>query len=397
MAKLKKTIFTLNVDEYSPEITELTYPLLKHYAGKIEADFHIISERKYPKYAPVYEKLQIYDLGREMKNDWNIYIDSDALVHPDFFDVTEFLNKDTVCHNGADMANNRWRYDHVFKRDKRHIGSCNWFTIASDWCLDLWHPLDIPYEEALEQIFPIQAELNTVITRDHLVDDYTLSRNIARFGLKFTTVLKILEELKDPGTYLWHQYTMPVDVKVKEMRKILANWEISDYKDPRIEGWMTYSELIWLYLTAKKMDSVVEVGVWKGRGAHALASGCPGKVYLVDDFSMNLKEHPEVEAELRKNMSRFKNVEIMKMKSLEAASHFADKSIDMVFIDGAQDWLSVYNDIEAWYPKCKKIICGHDWDKESVKLGVTDTNFISRVEVGNIWSIDKTILIHDGR
>src|SRR5882672_8362849 len=144
---MKKTIFTLNVDGYSSEITELTYPLIKQYANKIGADFHIIKTRKYPEYPAVYEKMQIYDLGREMQNDWNIYIDSDALVHPDMFDVTEFLSKDTVCHNGTDMANNRWRYDRYFQRDKRHIGSCNWFTIASDWCLDLWHPLDIAYKE----------------------------------------------------------------------------------------------------------------------------------------------------------------------------------------------------------------------------------------------------------
>jgi len=279
MGQLKKTLFTLNVDNYAPEITELTYPLFKRYAAKIGADFHIINERKSPKMPPPYEKLQIYDLGRKMENDWNIFFDADALIHPDMFDVTQFINKDTVCHNGADMANNRWRYDRYFERDKRHIGSCNWFAAASDWCLDLWHPLeDMSYEAALENIFPIQNELNTVITREHLIDDYILSRNIARFGLKFTTLLQIQEQLKENGTYLWHQYTLPVDEKVKEMRRILAFWEVSDYKATQIEGWMSYAELIWLNLTAKKMNSIVEIGSWKGRSAHALASACPGKV-----------------------------------------------------------------------------------------------------------------------
>ena len=36
-------------------------------------------------------------------------------------------------------------------------------------------------------------------------------------------------------------------------------------------------------------------------------------------------------------MSGFKNVEILKMDSVEAASRFEDNSIDMVFIDGAHD------------------------------------------------------------
>ena len=109
-------------NNYAPEITELTYPLIKHYAEKIGADFYTITERKFPNMPPVYEKMQIYDLGKKMENDWNIYIDSDALVHPDFFDVTNFIKKDTVVHNGADMANNRWRYDKYFIRDGRNIG-----------------------------------------------------------------------------------------------------------------------------------------------------------------------------------------------------------------------------------------------------------------------------------
>jgi len=238
---MKKTIFTLNVDNYAPSITALTYPLIKRYAHKIGAEFYIIRERKHPKRPPVFEKMQIYDLGKEMGNDWNIYIDSDALIHPDLFDVTEFITKDFVLHTGNDLAGNRWRYDNYFRRDGRHIGSCNWFTVASNWCLDLWHPLDIPYEEALENIFPIQNELNTVITRDHLIDDYLLSRNIARFGLKFTTMYDLAAKHKDNGSYFWHQYTHTIGEKIngwdeKEkgvivhrpgMLKILEQWGVN--------------------------------------------------------------------------------------------------------------------------------------------------------------------------
>ncbi len=224
---MKKTIYTLNVNHYSPEITALTYPLIEHYARKIQAEFYIIEQRRWPDYAPVYEKLQIYDLQKERGDDWSIYIDSDALVHPDTFDITEFLHKDQVCHNGADMANNRWRYDNYFRRDGRHIGSCNWLTIASDWCRDLWHPLeDITYPEALENIFPIQEELNTVITRDHLIDDYVLSRNIAKYGLHFTTVFEIMERFKIPGGYFWHQYTVTKEVKLAQMKEVLEKWGV---------------------------------------------------------------------------------------------------------------------------------------------------------------------------
>ena len=95
---MKKTLWTLNIDDYAPAITALTYPLLERYAHKIGADFQIIDERWYPDWPVVYENLQIYRRGRG--NDWNLYIDSDALVHPDLFDITEVLSRDTVLHNG---------------------------------------------------------------------------------------------------------------------------------------------------------------------------------------------------------------------------------------------------------------------------------------------------------
>src|SRR6185295_5670102 len=155
----RKTIFTLNIGDYAPEVVKITRPLLVHYARKIGADIHDITERKFPEWPVVYEKLQIHELGAAPG--WNIYIDSDTLIHPDMFDVTDHLHLDTVCHNGKDMAGNRWRYDKYFRRDGRHIGSCNWWAVASDWCVDLWRPLDdITLEEAVANIYPTVDERN---------------------------------------------------------------------------------------------------------------------------------------------------------------------------------------------------------------------------------------------
>jgi hypothetical protein len=226
---LKKCVFVLCVDNYAPAITALTYPLLKHYAKKIGAEFHVIKERKFPEFAPVYEKLQIYELAQEMQNDWNIYIDSDTLVHPDLFDITCHIPRDTVIHHGNDMASVRWTYDRFFRRDGRNIGSCNWFTAASDWCIELWKPLDdITHDEALANIHPIVNELNTVVKADHLIDDYTLSRNIAKYGLKFNNLMNIMRDLgfNQPG-FFWHEYTITNEEKVVKMKKVLKDWQIA--------------------------------------------------------------------------------------------------------------------------------------------------------------------------
>jgi hypothetical protein len=223
---MRKAVWLLNIDGYAPEITALTYPLIRRYAEKIGADIHTITKRRFPEWPVVYEKLQIHRFG--VGNDWNIYIDSDALVHPDLYDVTEHVGKDTVVHNGVDVAGNRWRYDNYFRRDGRHIGSCNWFTIASDWCHDLWQPLDdLTREQALRNITLTHNEATSgVMDKSHLVDDYTLSRNIARYGLKFETFISIRQRIGDGGDYLWHTYTDPVDKKLEMMRVVLTNWNI---------------------------------------------------------------------------------------------------------------------------------------------------------------------------
>jgi len=224
---MRKILWTLNVGEgYCPGITEMTYPLMKRYAHKIGAEFSVITERKFKDAPIVYEKLQIYELGKNV--DWNIYMDSDALIHPDMYDITECLPKDTVLHNGRDIAGNRWKYDRFFRRDGRHIGSCNWFTIASDWCIELWKPLDdITIEDGINNISLTQSEINSgVMDPSHLLDDYTLSRNIAKYGLKFETLIQLKNRIGDGGDYLWHMYNIPDPKKIEMMRDVLIKWGV---------------------------------------------------------------------------------------------------------------------------------------------------------------------------
>lgn len=395
MRRDKKTVFTLNVDGYAPEITALTYPLIEAYAHKIGADFHIISERKFPEWPVTYEKLQIFELAREMGNDWNIYIDSDALIHPDTPDLTALLPRDTVAHHGKDCAPVRWKTDKYFQRDGRHFGTGNWLTVASDLCLDLWRPLDdLTPAQAIANIFPTVFErISGVVNRSHLIDDYALSRNIARFGLKATTFREIFSKLgykevrdatghvlqNEGGYFFFHHYLFPLDQKVVQMKKVLRNWKVVElmgydfYETPvdkaeEIQGWMTRKELEWLYDKAKTMESVVEIGNFKGRSTFVLASGCNGgigKVYAVDPFTgmavpSNFAGKPTFD-DFIKNCGHFKNLTVVKKTSLEAAAmDVIPPEVDMVFIDGNHDYKAVMSDLSTWAPRTKKLICGHD-------------------------------------
>jgi len=232
---LKKTIFTLNIDNYVPEITEITYPFIQHYAERIGANFHVISDRKFPEYPISYEKFQIYELAQEMGNDWNIYFDSDALIHPETIDFTLHVQKDTVLHNDKDMANVRWKYDRFFYRDGRNIGSCNWFAIASDWCIELWKPLDdLAVGDAVRNIYPTVPETDVGINSDHLIDDYVVSRNIAKYGLKFYSCRDLLAKLNLPlANFLFHQYTFSTEEKIRQLKEVIVTWGLQNFLDQR--------------------------------------------------------------------------------------------------------------------------------------------------------------------
>jgi len=168
-----------------------------------------------------YEKFQIYYLA----TDWNIYVDSDALIHPDTFDVTELLPRDTVMTCGVDFRPIRFKSDMYFERDGRNIGGGNWFTVASGICRDIWRPLDdLLLQEAVKNIFPTIIERNNNVTPEHLIDDYVISRNIAKYGLKFTTFKKMLEENGNPGEFLFHEYCYTTEDKIKNIKEILDFW-----------------------------------------------------------------------------------------------------------------------------------------------------------------------------
>lgn len=137
-----------------------------------------------------------------------------------------------------------------------------------------------------------------------------------------------------------------------------------------IDGWMFPEELAWLYETAHRMRSIVEIGCWKGRSTHALLSGCPGLVYAVDHFKGTEGEPAHAEAltghvrqDFMVNVGGFANLRMIERDSIAAAGSFDHDELDMVFIDGAHDYESVMGDLKAWENKARVMIAGHDYSE----------------------------------
>lgn len=170
-----------------------------------------------------------------------------------------------------------------------------------------------------------------------------------------------------------------------------------EYGAPDIEGWMTYTELKWLYETAKNKECIVEIGSWKGRSTHALCSGSKGTVWAVDtwkgsadpkDQTHNQAKREDVFSEFSNNTKQFSNLSVIRKDSLEAAKLFSDRSLDMVFIDAGHTYEEVKADIDAWLPKVKDggLICGHDYSDvwKGVKQAV-DERFDGN-KIDTIWT-----------
>ncbi len=221
---MKKALYSLNFDNYAPEITALTYPFIERYAKKIGAEFKIITTRAFPTYPLMYEKLQIYELGAG--NDWNYYIDSGCLVHPDLFDIAEVLPEDTVLSYNADFAGNRFCYDEYFRRDGRNIGTSNFLMVASHLTHEIWEPLeDITIEEALKNIKIARGDTPAWRSDGFEIDDYVISRNIAKYGFKFKTFVSLLNEIGRPGDEYFYQEPLPQEEKIKKIKEKLHQWK----------------------------------------------------------------------------------------------------------------------------------------------------------------------------
>jgi hypothetical protein len=223
-------IYTLCVDNYAPEITRLTFPFMRYFAEKIGADFNVITERKFPGWPHPCEKWQLYELSERHERRTTVFFDADVLIHPETVDFTQWIPRDHCANNGCDMANVRVNYDRYFLRDGRNIGTCGWLIVASDWTRDIFQPPDdLTLEECIARCHPILDELrpaidhpHAIVDKAHLVDDFIMSRNVARYGLKYVTLGEVLKKVGfEKAAFFQHPYMITNHEKTEQLKEVL--------------------------------------------------------------------------------------------------------------------------------------------------------------------------------
>ena len=154
------------------------------------------------------------------------------------------------------------------------------------------------------------------------------------------------------------------------------------------------------YLQDLDIKTLVEIGCFQGESTTIFAHYLPNcEIYAVDPFiphyddsdQASLADMSIVESNFDNRISKFKNINKMRLLSNEASKIFENESIDMVYIDGNHLHNSVVSDLELWVPKIKpkKYIAGHDYGLvlnaiEEVIGGVdktfTDSSWIKQLQ-----------------
>lgn len=187
---------------------------------------------------------------------------------------------------------------------------------------------------------------------------------------------------------------------------LLAVYEVKMI--PEIEGWFSLNDgLAYQKLFHEnKPAKMVEVGVWKGLSLSFVLNeserlNC--ELYAVDHFKGSadqfneayqelLKDH-DIKQDFRDFAGLSRQINLIDQTSLKAAEIFADKSLDMIFLDASHDYESVIQDLERWFPKLQPggILAGHDFTDKFPGLirAVEEFAFLNKLEVkragSSIW------------
>jgi predicted O-methyltransferase YrrM len=143
-----------------------------------------------------------------------------------------------------------------------------------------------------------------------------------------------------------------------------------------IDGWLSGNEADLLCHLASRLPMgarVVEISTYRGRGTAALALGCSlsmatltsidhyqGVAGAMADWSSSPDRVRETLRLFDLNLSM---IDLLAMPSEEAASDWQAGPIDLLFLDGSHDEVSVRADLTAWWSHVALggSVCLHDY------------------------------------
>ena len=182
------------------------------------------------------------------------------------------------------------------------------------------------------------------------------------------------------------------------------------YQD--IPGWFDFEDVYKAFVeTAADGSHFVEVGAWYGKSAAFMAveifNSKKNIKFSVVDHWLGSIEHQKGEfaeenhivsqASMFPEFCRYMApvmhlINPIQKGSISGSEDFADKSLELVFLDASHLYEDVRQDIEAWYPKIKSngIIAGHDFSNSwpGVVKAVTEFEpFRERdiIQAGHCW------------
>ncbi len=181
------------------------------------------------------------------------------------------------------------------------------------------------------------------------------------------------------------------------------------YQD--IPGFMSHKNTVMLDMALEQfpvLGTWVELGSWTGRSAaycvvELLNQQKLGKFYCVDSWkgeasiAYDQAIVQDLENIFRKNLSPvIDHISMMNMMSWEAATEFADESVDFCYVDAGHSYEAVTNDLTAWWPKMRpgSMFGGDDYTKgyPGVQQAVWDFFGSQNVKVrraGRCWLVTK--------
>jgi hypothetical protein len=185
---MKNLVTTLDIN-YPKEITDLTFPYMEEYAKNIDADFKIITERKFSELPIPMEKFQLYEICKDYE--WTIFLDADCLVNPKTINFTKVVECDIVIVSEyLDILNSK---DPQFETK----------NVMGKYDLDIDAPFSfLSFHNSQKNVVkpwgdPLQYKkyINVTegmkkynINQEWHLDDFLLATNIVKYGISTVSV-----------------------------------------------------------------------------------------------------------------------------------------------------------------------------------------------------------------